>query len=262
MAQLMIVLGDVEDAVRISEGAIRRAESLGDFGSLAFALGLSLFVLAMCGRIEATLRRAEAFEANASEKGARLWVSIAREWASWARGLISGDAAAAATEFRDIMAEDANGKNGNRRIWGMAFSPNSKARRVRSTTRSRRSQRVSRSPSKRAATARIRSSTGSGRHPRRARPRRRRSRLPRSPPHRAEPGRAHVRAPGRACAREALSIDRPPRRGPRRPRARARRFRADAGNAGDRRGAGAVGGYRGRHACEARINTAMAFVLF
>ena len=105
MAQLMIVLGNVEDAVRISEGAIRRAESLGDFGSLAFALGLSLFVLAMCGRIEATLRRAEAFEVNASEKGARLWVSIAREWASWARGLISGDAAAAATEFRDIMAE-------------------------------------------------------------------------------------------------------------------------------------------------------------
>jgi tetratricopeptide (TPR) repeat protein len=104
MAQLMIVLGNVEDAVRISEGAIRRAESVGDFGSLAFASGLSLFVLAMCGRIEATLRRAEAFEANASEKGARLWVSIAREWASWARGLITGDAAAAANEFRDIMA--------------------------------------------------------------------------------------------------------------------------------------------------------------
>jgi tetratricopeptide (TPR) repeat protein len=104
MAQLMIVLGNVEDAVRISEGAIRRAESLGDFGSLAFALGLSLFVLAMCGRTEATLRRAEAFEANASEKGARLWVSIAREWASWARGLITDDAAAAANEFRDIMA--------------------------------------------------------------------------------------------------------------------------------------------------------------
>ena len=104
MAQLMIVLGNVEDAVRISEGAIRRAESLGDFGSLAFASGLSLFVLAMCGRIEATLRRAETFEANASEKGAGLWVSIAREWASWARGLITGDAAAAANEFRDIMA--------------------------------------------------------------------------------------------------------------------------------------------------------------
>ncbi len=57
----------------------------------------------MCGRIEATLRRAEAFEAAASEKGARLWEWIAREWASWARGLVTGEAAAAATGLRDIM---------------------------------------------------------------------------------------------------------------------------------------------------------------
>ena len=104
MAQLMVILGEVDDAVRMSEGAIRRAESLGDFGSLAFALGLSLFVLATCGRNEATLLRAETFEAKASEKGARLWESIAREWASMARGLITGDAAGAATELRDIMA--------------------------------------------------------------------------------------------------------------------------------------------------------------
>jgi predicted ATPase len=103
MAQLLVILGEVDDAVRMSEGAIRRAESLGDFGSLAFALGLSLFVLALCGRNDATLRRAEAFEADASEKGARLWESIAREWASMARALITGDAAAA-TELRDIMA--------------------------------------------------------------------------------------------------------------------------------------------------------------
>ena len=60
-------------------------------------------------------------------------------------------------------------------------------------------------------------------------------------------------------ARQALSIDRPPRRRPRRPRARARRLFADARNARDRGGAGAVGGYRGRRACEARINTAMGF---
>jgi class 3 adenylate cyclase/predicted ATPase len=104
MAQLMVILGEVDDAVRVSEGAIRRAESLGDFRSLAFASGLSLFVLAMCGRTEATLRRAEAFEANASEKGARLWESISREWASWARGLITGDAAGAVTELRDSTA--------------------------------------------------------------------------------------------------------------------------------------------------------------
>jgi hypothetical protein len=100
----MIILGELEDGVRMSEDAIRRAESLGDFGSLAFATGQSLQVLGICGRIEAVLRRAEAFEANASEKGARLWESTARGWASWARGLIARDAAPAATEFRDIMA--------------------------------------------------------------------------------------------------------------------------------------------------------------
>ena len=46
-------------------------------------------------------------------------------------------------------------------------------------------------------------------------------------------------------ARQALPIDRPPRRRPRRPRARARRLFADARNAGDRRGAGAARGARG-----------------
>ena len=61
-----------------------------------------------------------------------------------------------------------------------------------------------------------------------------------------------------ALARQALSIDRPPRRRPRRPRARARRLFADARNARDRGGAGAAGGYRRQRACEARINTALA----
>ena len=42
-----------------------------------------------------------------------------------------------------------------------------------------------------------------------------------------------------ARARQALPIDRPPLRRPRRPRARARRLCADPGNAGDRRGVGA-----------------------
>ncbi|MBV9286212.1 MAG: hypothetical protein JO288_00060, partial [Hyphomicrobiales bacterium] len=105
MAQLLMTLGEVDAAVRMSEDAIHRAESLGDFGSLAFATGLSLLVIGNCGRADAVLRRAEAFAADASEKGARLWESLARFWASWARGLITGDAATAATELRDILAE-------------------------------------------------------------------------------------------------------------------------------------------------------------
>ena len=45
---------------------------------------------------------------------------------------------------------------------------------------------------------------------------------------------AQLRTPRGALAGQALSIDRPPRRSPRRPRARPRRLCADAGNAGDR----------------------------
>ena len=103
MAQLLMVLGEVENALRISEDAIRRAETLGDFGSLAFATGQSLLVLATCGRVEAVLRRAEALEVVVGEKGATLWVSNARGWASWARGLLTEDAATAVAELREVI---------------------------------------------------------------------------------------------------------------------------------------------------------------
>ena len=56
---------------------------------------------------------------------------------------------------------------------------------------------------------------------------------------------AQLRTARRAVARQALPIDRPPRRRARRPRAGARRLLADARNAGDRRGAGAAGGAGG-----------------
>ena len=59
---------------------------------------------------------------------------------------------------------------------------------------------------------------------------------------RAPAGSPKLRPARGAVARETLSIDRPPRRGPRRSRSRPRRLFADAGNAGDRRGAGAAGG--------------------
>ena len=56
---------------------------------------------------------------------------------------------------------------------------------------------------------------------------------------------AQLRTARRAFAGQALPVDWPPRRRPRRPRARARRLFADAGNAGDRRGAGAARGAGG-----------------
>ena len=86
--------------------------------------------------------------------------------------------------------------------------------------------------------------------------RRKRSRPPsRSPISRARA----VMACAQPFARQALSIDRPSDRRPRRTRAGARRFCADAGDARDRWGAGAAGGYRGRRASDARMNTAMSW---
>ena len=99
--------------------------------------------------------------------------------------------------------------------------------------------------------SRIRSRTASGarRNPAEARPRQPRARgrsLPDRHRRREAARNAQLRTARGACARQALPIDRPPRRSPRRPRAGARRLFADAGNARDRRGAGAAGGAGGR----------------
>ena len=98
--------------------------------------------------------------------------------------------------------------------------------------------------------SRIRSRTASRarRNPAQARsrqPRACRRSLPDRHRHREAARHAQLRTARGARARQALPIDRPPRRRPRRPRARARRLFADAGNAGDRRGAGAARGAGG-----------------
>jgi hypothetical protein len=67
------------------------------------------------------------------------------------------------------------------------------------------------------------------------RSRARRGRLPERDRHRQGAGRSELRAARGARARQALPIDRPPRRSPRRARAGPRRLLADGRNAGDRR---------------------------
>ena len=64
--------------------------------------------------------------------------------------------------------------------------------------------------------------------------------------------------PSSPGARQALPIDRPPRRSPRGPRAGARRLFADARNARDRRGAGAAGGAGGDRRSQGRRSAARA----
>ena len=92
--------------------------------------------------------------------------------------------------------------------------------------------------------------------PRRARPRR--SRLPRRHRHRATAKSPQLRTAGGAVARQTLPINRPPRRSPRRSRARARRFRADTRNARDRPGAGAARGAGGDGWGQGRSNASAA----
>ena len=73
-------------------------------------------------------------------------------------------------------------------------------------------------------------------------------------------GTRELRTTRGACARETLSINQPFRRRQLYARSRPRRFRADARNARDRRGADAVGSYRGRRTCEARINAVVGWL--
>ena len=89
---------------------------------------------------------------------------------------------------------------------------------------------------------------GARRNPAEARPRQPRARRRSSPDgHRGREAARHaqLRTARGAVAGQALSIDSPPHRSPRRPRARARRLFADARNARDRRGAGAADCTRG-----------------
>ena len=71
-------------------------------------------------------------------------------------------------------------------------------------------------------------------------------------------GNAHLPTSRLPRARQALSVDRPPRRSPRRPRARARRLCADARDAGTLRGAGAAGGARANRRGQGQGGTAAA----
>ena len=95
-------------------------------------------------------------------------------------------------------------------------------------------------------------------HSRSCESRPRRGGLPRCHRHRARARRAQFPTARGAVARQALPIDRPPRRSPRRPRAGARRLLADARNAGDRRGAGAARGAGGNRGGQGRDRAAPA----
>ena len=78
MAQALVCLGKVEAAVRMSDDAIRRAETLDDFGARAFALTNRLQIDAIQGRPDAIREPAEALRKLVFEKSTPLWSSTLR----------------------------------------------------------------------------------------------------------------------------------------------------------------------------------------
>jgi class 3 adenylate cyclase/tetratricopeptide (TPR) repeat protein len=104
MAHTLVYLGEAETAVRMSEDAIRRAEALDDFGARAFALTCYSGINAVRGRPDAMREPAEALHKLAREKATPLWELNARGYASWARGLLQHDPAAAADDVQEIIA--------------------------------------------------------------------------------------------------------------------------------------------------------------
>ena len=104
MAQALVCLGEVEAAVRMSDDAIRRAETLDDFGARAFALTNRLQIDAIRGRPDAIREPAEALRKLVFEKSTPLWELNAKGYAIWARGPSQPDPEAAANELGEIIA--------------------------------------------------------------------------------------------------------------------------------------------------------------
>ena len=133
---------------------------------------------------------------------------------------------------------------------GSSRLPSPKPKPMRATGPSPRHPRRSAGDVRTDRLSRVRSGTAPGarRNPAQARSRQSRARRRSAPEgHRGRKAARHaqLRAARGAGASQALPIDRPPRRSPRRPRAGARRLCADTGNARDRRGAGAARGAGG-----------------
>ena len=260
LAMTMWQLGEVERARELIDEANRRARDLGHAPSMAHPLNWKSRLEILRGDAAAALSAAETLEGLCREHGMPFWRIRADLDAEWARGRLHDGAAGVEGLRRALAAAVGQGM-----MWDAWFytallaeleaEDTGRGQRAQANRRSvgprppgRRSLRSRLPPSSaRRTVAEARSVQSSllggslsncARHCEGAR-------------------RAQLGSSSGALARQALSIDRPPRRRPRRSRARPRRLCADARNAGDRGGAGAVGGYRGRRACEARINTAI-----
>jgi hypothetical protein len=212
-------LGEVERARRICDQASRDAIGSDHVATLIHARLMETLFVGYAHKADATRRAAEDLVRLGREHGMDLHAAVGEVYAIWARGRLTDPelwVSELAQRVGDYVA------HGNR-----LFVPYFLGLRAELEAEAR-SADVG-------VTAARRNSTQP--RPRESCPRR--ASLPNRRRHSPPSGRLHLRTLGRSCAGQALPIDRQARGSPHRPRPRAQRLFANAGDAGDRRGDGA-----------------------
>ena len=232
----LAALGEVECAARHMALALQRAHELGQPFSVANAYAQDLQRLWLTNCPKETLQIAEALSAIVCAKGIGAWDLHARMFGSWASGRLSNPAAGAQAVREAWGHAQQSGARlydtaALRMLADLATSAGAVEEALSCVAQGLEIVVAQGTAFALAPLHRIRGEALALRDAVGAEE----SSL-RINPHRARAMRALVSAASRPATREALSIDRPPRRSPRRTRAGARRLLADPGNVGDRRG--------------------------
>ena len=233
-------LGEVERARRLSEQAIREAVGSGHVATLVHARVSETIFVGYRHDADATLRAAEPLVRLAMDHRMDMHAAIGEVYASWARGRLGDPEFWGFEHARGVEDLRCPGQQALCSVFPWV------ARRTGSRDRGRgRRPDVDRRgfgdlARDRRAHFGLLPISAARRNSAHTRPREsspRRASLPNRRRHSPPSGRSQLRTLGRPCAREAQSINWTARRSQRRPRARAQRLFANAGDAGDRRGA-------------------------
>ena len=242
LASVVWHLGEVERAQLLIQQAIRRARELGHAATVVHVLYWNACLEIRRDDVAAARLAADASIKLAEEHGINLYANAGQVCAHWASGRLVDPEAGASGLRQALQAYMAQAnKNDAPLFHGMLAELEAAARGPDSAlTLIDKGLTIAEETGGHFMDPYLHRLRGDI-LPRSRRPRARRGRLPHCRRHREATGRADLRTPRVSLARQALPIDRPPRRSLRCPRARARRLFAGGGDAGDRRGAGADG---------------------
>ncbi len=258
LAPVTLALGDIEGARKLIDEAVARAVEFAHVPHLMYVYNLKTIMEFDLGQAQAALRTTE-IHAEICRRNQIVWSSLALQ-SAWARARL-GDRKIGIVELRRALAASLE-ENAKVLVpgflGGLAELEAEEGDFEEALPRIDEALALARETGAHKSDAflhRLRGDILLKRDP--GNPAARGGCSPDRPRRRPTPGRTLLWPARGALARQTLSVHRPPRRSSRRPRARARRLFANARNARNRGGAGAVDGYPCRRACEARINTAM-----